>query len=64
MEEDRSDYYCRTCWEFVKNSDTPEAHKNHDVTLSSWVKFCGQCNRVIEDNWSHCAWCGRKLGDW
>jgi hypothetical protein len=23
---------------------------------------CGQCHRVTEAGWSHCAWCGTKLG--
>jgi len=64
MGEYRSDYYCRTCQGFVEDSESVPEHFLHDVTLSMWLKFCGECNKVIEDKWSYCAWCGRKLGDW
>lgn len=55
-------FYCKTCKNqlpknFLHNSE-------HEIVSMDFLKFCGNCNEIIESDWSYCAWCGQKFGDW
>lgn len=55
-------FYCQTCGlqlpKFFAHDST------HNIVPLEWVKSCGNCNRTIDNEWSYCAWCGQKFGDW
>ena len=60
---DLNEYYCRTCRAFISEAKVI-SHARHDTVPAEWVKTCGSCNGVIENDWHYCAWCGQKFGDW
>ena len=55
-------FFCKTCGvQLPKYFNHPA---EHNIIPLEWVRFCGNCNEVIEDDWSYCAFCGQKFGDW
>lgn len=55
-------YYCRTCKHQLPLNF--EHNASHDIVPLEWVKFCGECGREIENDWSYCAYCGEHFSDW
>lgn len=55
-------FFCRTCKNQLPKNFLHDS--THDIVPLEWVRFCGNCNEVIENNWSYCAWCGQRFGDW
>ena len=64
MSEQDIDYYCKNCDAYLSSVQVAEGHTHHNVIPKEWVVTCGSCFKVIEREWSFCAWCGQKFSDW